>query len=142
MSKKALKADRLSRKSTMTRQQRSYQLLSLMTQSDTRANNHGNQPWYLDRHPAPRSYNIRTAGGTTLRRNRRHLKKTNEDPPDMTTIMDDPFTTDDSAPTNNNQMPPVINVEPPSIRAAAAPLNEKRTRSGRVVRPPARYPDD
>ena len=94
----------------------------------------------LNRHPAPRSYNIRTAEGTTLRRNRRHLKKTNEDPPNVTTTIDDSFTTDDTASAVNNRMPHVINVEPPSARAA--PLDGKRTRSGRVVRPPARYRND
>ena len=91
----------------------------------------------LNHHPVPRSYNIRTAEGTTLRRNRRHLKKNNEDPPDVTTTIENSFTTDDSASAVNNQVPHVVNVEPPHARAV--PLNEKRTRSGRVVRPPVRY---
>ena len=91
----------------------------------------------LNRHPAPRPYNIRTAEETTLRRNKRHLKKTNEDAPNVTTTIDDSFTTDDTASAVNNQMPHVINVT-----ARAAPLDEKCTRSGRVVHPPARYQND
>ena len=59
----------------------------------------GKQSWepavVLDRHSAPRSYNIKTAEGTVLRRNRRHLKKTNEDPPNVTNAIDDSFTTED-----------------------------------------------
>ena len=101
----------------------------------------GKQSWepavVLNHYPAPRSYNIKTADGTLLRRNRRHLKKTNEKPPNVTTDLDESFTIEDSAPAVSNQMPPV---EPPMARAP--PSNEVRTRSGRMVRPPARFPDD
>ena len=101
----------------------------------------GKQSWepavVLSHHPAPRSYNIKTADGTLLRRNRRHLKKTNEDPPDVSTNLDDSFIIEDSAPAVNNQMPPM---EPPPARVP--PSTEKCTRSGRTVRPPARFRDD
>ena len=103
----------------------------------------GKQSWkpamVLNHHPAPRSYNITTAEGTVLRRNRRQLKKTHEEPPNVTTTIDDSFSNDDSASAANSQMPPMINVDPPPT---SRPLNEKRTRSGRIVRPPARYRDD
>ena len=89
----------------------------------------GKQSWepavVLSHHPAPRSYNIKTADGTLLRRNRRHLKKTIENPPDVTTNLDDSFTIEDSAPAVNNQMP---HPEQPSARVPTC--NEKRTRSG------------
>jgi len=89
----------------------------------------GKQSWepamVLSHHPAPRSYNIRTADGTMLRRNRRHLKKTNENFPDVTTTFNESFTIEDSAPAVNNQMPPI---EPPPIRVPSS--NERRTRSG------------
>ena len=101
----------------------------------------GKQSWepavVLSHHPAPRSYNIKTADETLLRRNRRHLKKTIENPPDVTTNLDDSFTIEDSAPAVNNQMP---HPEQPSARVPTC--NEKRTRSGRIVRPPARFCDD
>ena len=89
----------------------------------------------LNHYPASRSYNIKTADGTLLRRNRRHLKKTSERPPNVTTDLDDLFTIEDSAPavSTYNQMPPM---------ARAPPSNEVRTRSGCIVRPPARFRDD
>ena len=93
----------------------------------------------LNQHSAPRSYNIRTAEGRVLRRNRRHLKKTSENSPNVTITIDDPFTTEDS-PSAANQTPPVVSVEPRHSRPA--PVYEKHTRSGRVIRPPTRYPDD
>ena len=65
------------------------------------------------------------------------MKKTNEKPPNVTTDLDESFTIEDSAPAVSNQMPPV---EPPMGRAL--PSNEARTRSGRIVRPPARFRDD
>ena len=103
----------------------------------------GKQTWepavILDRHSAPRSYNIKTAEGRVLRRNRRHLRKTSERPPNVTTTIDDPFTIEDSA-SAANQTLPIVNVQPPQSKPA--PVHEKRTRSGRVVRPPTRYPDD
>ena len=55
----------------------------------------------------------------------------------MTTDLDDSFTIEDSAPAVSNQMPPV---GPPMARAPSS--NEVRTRSGRMVRPPARFRDD
>ena len=91
----------------------------------------------LNHYPAPRSYNIKTADGTLLRRNRRHLKKTNERPPNVTTDLEDSFTIEDSAPAVSDQMPPV---EPPMARAL--PSNEVCTRSGHIVRSPARFRDD
>jgi len=101
----------------------------------------GKQSWepavVLSHHPDPRSYNIKTADGTLLRRNRRHLKKTNKNPPDVTNSLDDSFTVEDSAPANNNLLPPV---EPPPVRVPVS--NEKRTRSGRIVRSPARFRDN
>ena len=101
----------------------------------------GKQSWepavVLSHHPAPRSYNIKTADGTLLRRNRRHLKKTIQNPPDVTTNLDDSFTIEDSAPAVNNQMP-----HPEQPPARVPTCNEKRTRSGRIVRPPARFCDD
>ena len=103
----------------------------------------GKQTWepavVLNCHSAPRSYNIKTAKGRVLRRNRRHLKKTSEDPHNVTITIDDPFTTEDS-PSAANQTPPVVSVEPPHSRLTS--VHEERTRSGRVIRPPTRYPDD
>ena len=112
-----------------------------MTQSGTRANNHGNQLWYLIVIPLPGTTSELHAEGTSLRNNRQHLKKSNENSPDVTTTtIDDSFTIDNSASAVNNQVPSVVNVQPPPTRAV--PSNEKRTRSERVVQPPARYPDN
>ena len=92
----------------------------------------GKQSWepavVLSHHPAPRSYNIKTADGTLLRHNRQHLKRVNETPPAVTTTFDEPFTIEDSVPAVTNEMPQVAT---PPVRAP--PSNERRTRSGRIV---------
>ena len=91
----------------------------------------------IDRHSSPRSYNIRTAEGTTLRRNRRQLKKTSESPPTGTTaIMDDDIVdvVTDLSPSLSS---------PQSVEMTQGNVtSERRTRSGRVIRPPSRYRDD
>ena len=100
----------------------------------------GNKSWepavVVGKHASPRSYDIRTAQGTQLRRNRRHLKKTVELPPPAPTtfIDDDVETTDTDCP------PPVTN--PQQVVDQQDGTNERRSRSGRIIRRPVRYCDD
>ena len=85
----------------------------------------------IGKHSNPRSYDIRTDTGGTLRRNRRHLRKTCEPPPTAASVLDDFL--DDSA--------PLVNDEPAVAPEVIVPV-EKRTRSGRIVRLPLRFRDD
>ena len=100
----------------------------------------GNKSWepavVVGKHASPRSYDIRTAQGTQLRRNRRHLKKTVElPPPAPTTFIDDDIeTTDADCP------PPVTN--PQQVVDQQNGTNERRSRSGRIIRRPVKYCDD
>ena len=96
----------------------------------------GNKSWepavVVSKHPSPRSYDIKTAQGTYLRRNRRHLRKTVElSPPPATGFIDDDF----AGASRNSPMPQAI--PQPADQCADTP--ERRSRSGRVIRLPARY---
>ena len=89
------------------------------------------------KHSAPRSYNLITASGNIIRRNRRHLKPTQEASPNAA-----PQVEDDNI---DFSVPPA---SPPSSTRPTQPVNtsstqvtEKRTRSGRLVKPPPRYSD-
>ena len=95
----------------------------------------------ISKHSTPHSYIIQTSDGTILRRNRHHLKKTLEQPPlgasydnddDDTNIPQEVDTFDN---TNNT-----INTTETSL--PVAPPLERRSRYGRVIKPPARYSDD
>ena len=93
----------------------------------------------VNRHGAPRSYNIRTSQGNILRRNRRHLKYTNEPPPERECYIED---TDDmpeilahhSNPENDSSLPEQITV------SSQQPI--RVSRYGRQIRLPVRYRDE
>ena len=73
----------------------------------------------------PRSYNLLTANNKTIRRNRRHLKVSSEPKPTIKSSIDDDIVTPSS--TVPQDTIPIV--------------TEHRTRSGRLVRPPPRYPN-
>ena len=87
-------------------------------------------------HPTPRSYVIRDANGSILRRNRRVLQKSQNLPPLMTT--------------NHNEDPepewtadvPHTDVTEESASISSSPKATITTKSGRVVKIPARYKED
>ena len=87
----------------------------------------------INKHSSPRSYNIRTPQGTILRRNRHHLKQTKEafTPCDDT---DDYFDDDLSGDLYLDSQP--LNEAPQSEEPLQ--LGERRSRYGRVIRPPLR----
>ena len=87
------------------------------------------------KHSAPRSYDLVTTNGNVIRRNRRHLKPTQEARPTITLPLDDDDT--DIPLTSSRPAQPV-----PAPSANTSQVSEKRTRSGRLVRPPPRYVDN
>ena len=92
----------------------------------------------IDTHSAPRSYIIRTADGTILRRNRRHLRKTYEQrPADQSHWYDD-----DETEIIPQQTVPPHDTTTTSIAISSAPPSERRSRYGRLIRPPVRYGDE
>ena len=91
----------------------------------------------VGKHSSPRSYNIMTDTGTTLRRNRRHLRRTREAPPPALLDFDD-FLCDDDTPPLGSESPAN---DSPVVPQVTGPT-ESRTRSGRIVRPPLRFRDD
>ena len=92
----------------------------------------------INKHPNPRSYNIQTPQGTVLRRNRRHLRPTKETfaPSD-----DSDYYCDDDLVINTPSDPQMPTNEPPT-RDEPDQLTERRSRYGRLVRPPVRYPNN
>ena len=92
----------------------------------------------IDTHSAPRSYIIRTADGTILRRNRCHLRKTYEQrPADQSHRYDD-----DETEIIPQQTVPPHDTTTTSIAISSAPPSERRSRYGRLIRPPVRYGDE
>ena len=92
----------------------------------------------INKHPNLRSYNIQTPQGTVLRRNRRHLRPTKETfaPSDDT----DDYCDDDLV-INTPSDPQMPTNEPPT-HDEPDQLTERRSRYGRLVRPPVRYPNN
>ena len=92
----------------------------------------------INKHPNPRSYNIRTPQGSVLRRNRCHLRQTKETftPSDDT---DDYY--DEYPGTDTPSGPELATNEPPPCDESNQSA-ERRSRYGRLIRPPVRYPDD
>ena len=92
----------------------------------------------ISNHSSPRSYNIQTSQGTILRRNRYHLKPTKEtfSPCDDT---DDYL--DDEIDNNASTPDPQLSNEAPQSNEPPQ-TGERRSRYGRVIRPPVRYRDD
>ena len=88
----------------------------------------------IQRHSTPRSYNLVTTSGRTIRRNRRHLKLTQDVTPEVTLPI-----YDDDVPifTNPSQQSP--RPAPTSNANTSQQTAEKCTRSGRLVKPPQRY---
>ena len=93
----------------------------------------------LSEHTAPRSYIIQTSDGTILRRNRRHLKRTNEK-----VVVRSSYYDDDDGDVITGQHEPTIDhglsSEPNSTPVPE--VTEKRSRYGRLIKPPARYGDE
>ena len=92
-------------------------------------------------HVNPRSYLVRSQHGQ-LRRNRRHLSKTNELPPVFllaveTSSVDHPLTTPCVDAPQMRQVPPA----PPEPADTQETLvaHDRVTRSGRIIKTPARY---
>ena len=84
----------------------------------------------IKKHDSPRSYYIRTHQGTVIRRNRYHLKRTNEAVSTPDNIIDDEYSTGNQPP--SEVLPPPESPQP----------DERRSRYGRVIRPPTRYQND
>jgi hypothetical protein len=78
----------------------------------------------------PRSYDVKTQDGAVYRRNRRHLLKTKEKLPEIYDTYED---TNKEVTELNDKMSLIIN-EPNQTQ-------EIRTRSGRLIKKPARYRD-
>ena len=95
----------------------------------------------IGKHSTPRSYNIKTGNGNTLRRNRRHLRKTIEVPPPPPAPDLDDFVCEDnhSAATADG---PSVDQPPVAPQPQVGRSTETRTRSGRIVRPPLRFRDN
>ena len=88
----------------------------------------------ISEHSSPRSYNIQTSEGTILRRNRHHLRRTKETLvpcADYDDYYDDELDIDI---TSGTQQPN----EPLQQTELSQPC-ERRSRYGRVIRPPLRY---
>ena len=102
--------------------------------------NHWKPAVVLRSHTTPCSYIIKTADGTELRRNRHHLRKTNEN----ITVMDNSYFDDEDDDCNSNSTSLTSDndeVASDGLNSTSPPpiTTETRTRSGRIIRPPARY---
>ena len=93
----------------------------------------------IKRHESPRSYYIQTNHGTAIRRNRYHLKWINEAVAPTRDSIDDECSVDTSDNQPSPQVPP-----PPELSQPDEPLqpDERRSRYGRIIRPPIRYQTD
>ena len=97
-------------------------------------------------HSSPRSYTIRMTDGTVIRRNRRHLKKTDEQrsPSESYWYEEDQ---DSSSSTLSQQQQVVLpqtmdGMSNTSTTVPVPPPVERRSRYGRIIRPPVRYGDE
>ena len=91
------------------------------------------------KHSAPRSYNLVTASGNIIRRNRRHLQPTQEASPNAAPQVDDDnidFSVPPASPPSSSSRP----TQP--VNASSTQVTEKRTKSGRLVKPRPRYSDN
>ena len=96
-------------------------------------------------HQSPRSYVVKTEGGSTLRRNRRHLIKTKETHPDC---RPPPLPTAQMTSSPTSAAPTSLPLAPGRAEASAPPTNPQpippptlKTRSGRKVKLPVRLRD-
>ena len=87
----------------------------------------------IKRHENPRSYYIQTNHGTVIRRNRYHLKRINEAVAPTQDSIDDECSVDTSDNRPSPEVPP-----PPELSQP----DERRSRYGRIIRPPIRYQTD
>ena len=90
------------------------------------------------KHSAPHSYNLATASGNIIRRNGRHLNPTQEASPNAASQVDDDnidFSVPPASPLSSSRPTQPVN-------ASSTQVTEKRTRSGRLVKPPPRYSDN
>jgi hypothetical protein len=95
-------------------------------------------------HELPRSYIVQTENGSLLRRNRRHLIKTSEEPPNVITDIDNPEVPCDTRSNKSSGAAPGIEQRetPCDMRqqtVSDTPAKKTVTRTGRVVKTPARY---
>ena len=74
----------------------------------------------------PHSYHLTTTSNKSIRHNRRHLKQTLEPTPIITPSVDDDITVSVSKSSSSPQRDTTI-------------VTERRTRSGRIIKPPLRY---
>jgi len=89
----------------------------------------------VSKHDSPRSYNIRTHQGTILRRNRYHLKQSKE----TINSHEDSYFFDDDYGTSNS---PDVQQPVPPPQPISSQSGERRSRYGRVIRPPIKYQND
>uniref|UniRef100_A0A8C5MCU9 Integrase catalytic domain-containing protein n=1 Tax=Leptobrachium leishanense TaxID=445787 RepID=A0A8C5MCU9_9ANUR len=99
----------------------------------------------VERSLEPRSYVIRTEGGTVARRNRRHLQPV---PEELSAETSTPQQPDSPVLRNGSTLQVVSGHDVPLLPAEPQPPSQglgegscKMTSSGRVVRPPERYRD-
>lgn len=90
----------------------------------------------IQRHSAPRSYDLITTCANVIRRKRRHLKPTLEARPEVTLPVYDEVTV------SSNPSPQSPRPRSLSNASTSQQATEKRTRSGRMVKPLLRYSDN
>ena len=91
----------------------------------------------IQKHSAPRSYDLITTSGRTIRRNRRHLKPTQEIRPAVIPPIDDDISESSGSPLQSSRPDSTL-----SNTNTNQQVTERRTRSGRLVKPPLRYGDN
>ena len=95
----------------------------------------------MSTHAAPHSYIIQTQNGTILRRNRRHLKRTAEQVPITQSYDDEEDASQDNVVNGQNLNERSVHPEPDNNPIPLS-VPERRSRYGRLIKCPIRYPDN
>ena len=95
----------------------------------------------MSTHAAPHSYIIQTFNGTILRRNRRHLKRTAEQVTITASYDDEEDVSQDDVVNGQHLHEPSMHPEPDNNPIPPS-VSERRSRYGRVIKCPIRYPDN
>ena len=95
----------------------------------------------MSTHAAPRSYIIQTQNGTILQRNRCHLKRTAEQITITTSYDDEEDASQDNVVNGQNLNERSVHPEPDNNPIPLS-VPERRSRYGRLIKCPIRYPDN
>ena len=113
-------------------------------------------PGTVESHTYPRSYDVRLRNGRILRRNRKHLRKTNEKPPEClqpavntetrqehVSVPNVPGTPRAEDELNDSNPPVAVPQSPVTVPQSprSPPVESTTTRSGRLIKRPARFED-